>query len=100
MDQLEAILVGSEDFGAGANICDFYWFGNEVPELVASSANVYDLGIWIVMVDVGRHGLLLSLLMRHVDGESSTAVLSVDTSSFSPSRGCQPVAGRRYKYSS
>lgn len=53
MDQLEAILVGSEDFGAGANICDFYWFGNEVPELVASSANVYDLGIWIVMVDVG-----------------------------------------------
>lgn len=79
MDQLEAILVGSEDFGAGANICDFYGFGNEVPELVASSANVYDLGIWIVMVDVGRHCLLLSFLMRHVDGESSTAVLFVDS---------------------
>lgn len=79
MDQLEAIFVGSEDFGAGTNICDFYWFGNEVPELVASSANVYDLGIWIVMVDVGRHCLLLSLLMRHVDGESSTAVLFVDS---------------------
>lgn len=79
MDQLEAILVGSEDFGAGANICDLYWFGNEVPELVTSSANVYDLGIWIVMVDVGRNCLLLSLLVRHVDGESSTAVLFVDS---------------------